>query len=181
MIKEIIIVEGKDDVAAVKKALEAEVISTHGFGISKETFERIIKAGHEKGIIVLTDPDYAGELIRKRITEVFPAAKQAYILRQDGERKGDIGVENASPEVIRQAIFSAHGTLTDRREEFTVRDLMDNRLIGSTDSKTRRIKLGKLLNIGYANGTQLLQRLNNYGIEREEFSQAMNALDKTNE
>ena len=65
MIKEIIIVEGKDDVAAVKKALEAEVISTHGFGISKETFERIIKAGHEKGIIVLTDPDYAGELIRK--------------------------------------------------------------------------------------------------------------------
>ena len=58
---------------------------------------------------------------------------------------------------------------------------MDNRLIGSADSKTRRIKLGKLLNIGYANGTQLLQRLNNYGIEREEFSQAMNALDKTNE
>ena len=55
MIKEIIVVEGRDDEAAIKRAIEAETIATHGFGIKAETFKRIEKAYAEKGIIIFTD------------------------------------------------------------------------------------------------------------------------------
>ena len=64
-------VEGRDDTAAVKRAVCAETIETHGFGISAETWKLIEKAHEERGIIILTDPDHAGEEIRKRLTEKF--------------------------------------------------------------------------------------------------------------
>jgi ribonuclease M5 len=82
MIKEIIVVEGRDDEAAVKKAVEAETIATHGFGISQETFARIEKAYAERGIIIFTDPDHAGEKIRKRLSERFPVESMLFYREQ---------------------------------------------------------------------------------------------------
>ena len=66
-IKEAVIVEGRDDTAAVKRGVDCHTIETHGFGISKSTFEAIEKAYNTIGIIILTDPDVAGEKIRKRL------------------------------------------------------------------------------------------------------------------
>ncbi len=102
-----IVVEGRDDVAAVSRAADALIIPTHGYGISRETWEVIDKAASEKGLIILTDPDHAGEQIRKRITEKYPDAVQAYIAREDATRADDIGVENADPETIRAALEKA--------------------------------------------------------------------------
>ena len=65
MIKEVIVVEGRDDEAAVKKAVDAEIITTHGYGISQKTYRRIEEAYERCGIIIFTDPDFAGENIRK--------------------------------------------------------------------------------------------------------------------
>ena len=64
MIKEVIVVEGRDDITAVKKAVDAEIIATSGFGINAKIIERIKEAQKRKGVIVLTDPDFAGEKIR---------------------------------------------------------------------------------------------------------------------
>ena len=94
MIKEVIVVEGRDDEQAVGRAVEASTIATHGFGIAKKTWELIEKAYQERGIIVFTDPDFAGEQIRKRITEKFPEAKQAYLTQEEAWKAGDIGIEN---------------------------------------------------------------------------------------
>ena len=69
LIKEVIVVEGKDDVAAVKKAVDAEMIAVGGFGINARVIARIKEAQKRKGVIVLTDPDFAGEKIRKIIEE----------------------------------------------------------------------------------------------------------------
>ena len=65
-IKEVIVVEGRDDTNAINRAVRAVTIETHGFGISKETWEKIAAAYENKGIIIFTDPDHAGEEIRKR-------------------------------------------------------------------------------------------------------------------
>ena len=65
MIKEVIVVEGKDDITAVKAAVECEVIATGGFRFSDKFIERLRFIQKQKGIIVFTDPDYAGEKIRK--------------------------------------------------------------------------------------------------------------------
>ena len=102
-----VIVEGRDDVRAVSEACDALIIPTHGFGISKETWELAEKAYKEKGLIILTDPDHAGEEIRRKMTEKFPDAVQAYIDRTDATEGEDIGAENARPEVIAEAICKA--------------------------------------------------------------------------
>ena len=64
VIKEVIVVEGRDDIDAVKKAVDAELIAVGGFGINKRVIDRIKEAQKRKGVIVLTDPDFAGEKIR---------------------------------------------------------------------------------------------------------------------
>ena len=98
LIKEVIVVEGRDDVDAVKKALDAEIIAVGGFGINAKVIDRIKEAQKRKGVIVLTDPDFAGEKIRRIISKRVKGIKHAYISREDGTKDGDIGVENATQE-----------------------------------------------------------------------------------
>jgi ribonuclease M5 len=74
-IKEIIVVEGRSDERAVKQAVDAEVIITQGFGLTGETLRRIATAQRRNGVIVFTDPDHAGELIRRGSTIASMAAK----------------------------------------------------------------------------------------------------------
>ncbi len=100
-IKEVIVVEGRDDISAVKAAVDAEIIQTNGFAIRKKgNIEKLRVAYENKGIIVLTDPDFVGEELRKYILKFFPEAKQAYISIKEGYKDVDIGVENATPESI---------------------------------------------------------------------------------
>lgn len=178
MIKEIIIVEGRDDEAAVKRALESETIATHGYGIKPETFVRIERAYAEKGIIIFTDPDFAGEKIRKRLAERFPQGKHAFLSREEALKNGDIGIENATPEMIREALGKARPSIVDKRYEFKQEDLREYRLVGTPGAAEKRDKLGQLLGIGYGNAKVFLNRLNQYGIKRSEFINAMIEVDK---
>ena len=110
-IDEIIVVEGRDDTAAVRRAVDAVTIETHGFGIREETWQMIDKAYRTKGIIVFTDPDTAGEQIRRRILARFPDAKEAFLDQERAAKAGDIGIENASPEAIREALEKVHARI----------------------------------------------------------------------
>lgn len=177
-IKEVIVVEGRDDIDAVQKSVNADVIATHGYGISKATLDRIKNAYETRGIIILTDPDHAGNEIRKRLTELFPDALQAYISKTEAMDKADtdIGVENAAPDVIARAIEAAGRTLTVQHAEFTEKDMMNYGLSAGAGSRDRRDALGRRLGIGYANSKGFLKRLNNYGISRKELEEALDAL-----
>ena len=180
-IHEVIIVEGRDDTAAVKRAIDGLTIETHGFGIRRETWALIEKAYREKGIIIFTDPDYAGEEIRRRLTKKFPAAKQAFLSRKYAEKKGDIGIENAEPEAILEAIEKAHATFrggeASEVDLYTADDLFAAGLTGGTDAKQRREKLGQVLGIGYANARGLCGKLNQFGIKKEAFYEALRTID----
>lgn len=177
MIKEVIVVEGRDDVTAVKRAVDAEVIAVGGFGINKRVIDRIKEAQKRQGVIVLTDPDFAGDKIRKIISKRVPDAKHAYISQKDGTKEGDIGVENASPETILRALENAKVEVKEKRDEFDIQDMIFFKLTGDTNSKERRDTLGKELGIGYCNSSQFIGRLNNYGIGREEFIEALKRID----
>ncbi len=168
-IKEAIVVEGRDDTIAINRALDCITIETHGFGIKKETWEILEKAYNEKGLIVFTDPDFSGEEIRRKIMAKFPDSKEAFLTRGDATKKGDIGIENAEPEAIINAIKKAHFTEDHEKDEFTMDDLVQARLAGDPEAAIRREKLGKLLGIGYSNAKTLLKKLNKYNISREEF------------
>lgn len=179
MIKEVIVVEGRDDITAVKRAVEAEVIAVGGFGINAKVIARIKEAQKRQGVIVLTDPDYAGGKIRNIISKRVQGIKHAYISQEEGTKEGDIGVENASPEAIINALNLAKCELKEKREEFTMQDMIFFKLSGNEKSKVRRIDLAKSLGIGYCNSAQFLMRLNNYGITKEEFIEAINKIDNT--
>lgn len=178
MIKEVIVVEGRDDVTAVKRAVDAEVISVGGFGINAKVIERIREANKRQGVIIFTDPDFAGEKIRKIISKRIPGVKHAYIDKSEGLKKGDIGVENASPCSILEALKSAKCEIKESRQEFTIEDMTYFKLTGNEKSKDRRAYLGKVLRIGYCNTAQFIKRLNNYGISREEFINSVNNMEK---
>ena len=90
MIKEIIVVEGRDDVTAVKRALDAELITTGGFGFPKGVMERIKAAQKRRGVIIFTDPDFAGKKIRKKIAQEVPGCKHAFLPREEAKKDGDI-------------------------------------------------------------------------------------------
>nr|WP_330396879.1 ribonuclease M5 [Anaeromicrobium sediminis] len=173
IIKEVIVVEGRDDVSAVKRAVDAEIITTHGFGITKKTIDRIKFAQEKKGVIIFTDPDFAGEKIRKYITDRVDGCKHAFLPRDEATKKGDIGIENATPESIIAALEKVRSIVHEKREEFKKIDLIRNDLVGSDKATKMRDRMGKELGIGYANGKQFLHRLNNYGITREEFNVAL--------
>lgn len=173
IIKEVIVVEGRDDIIALNKSVHADVIATHGYGISKSTLERIRHAYETRGIIIFTDPDAAGNRIRRRLTALFPEAKHAYISRNEARAGDNIGVENASPEVIAKAIEAAGRTLTEFTAEYTMADMMDYGLTGGSGSRALRDALGRKLGVGYGNGSAFLKRLNGYGISREKLEKAL--------
>ena len=172
MLKEVIIAEGKQDIVAIKRAVDAEVIITGGFALNKNTLEKIRIAYEQRGIIILTDPDKAGENIRKYLSERFPQAKHAFVPRAAATANNDIGVEQASPEAIREALSKLHTQMQQSSNEFGMPDLLRYGLVGDCESSTRRDLLGSKLGIGYTNAKQFIYRLNNYGISRAEFEQA---------
>ncbi len=176
-IYEIIVVEGRDDEAALKRAVDAEIITTHGYGINQGTFDKIQKAYEAKGIIIFTDPDLAGERIRKRLAERFPNAKHAYLAKEAALKDGDIGVENATPESIISALEKCRCIFTAASNLFSMEDLVQNDLVGISEAGIRRDKLGAALGIGYGNAKTFLSRLNHYGITKKEFDTAIGSLE----
>lgn len=178
MIKEVLVVEGRSDVARIRAShIDADMITTDGFNLKPHTMEQIRCAYEKRGIIILTDPDRAGEQIRKYLTERFPHAKHAFIPRKDAIANNDIGVEQASPEAIRLALEKTRCAVYVPTDTFSMNDLTMHQLNGSADAAQRRAAVGAALGIGYGNAKQFLKRLNHYGITREEWNHAVNALE----
>ncbi len=177
-IQEIIVVEGKDDTTAIRRAVDADTIETNGSALNEDTINRIRRAQQTRGVIVFTDPDYPGQKIRQIIAEHVPNCKHAFIPKENAlhKRGKGVGVEHASVEEIRKALRHAHHMKEEVVEQITQEDLLTAGLIGGPKAKERREKLGKLLSIGYTNGKQLYKRLLMFQISKEEFSRALSVI-----
>lgn len=140
-IRESIVVEGRDDSAAVLSAVDADIIITNGFHLRKPVVERMARALASNGLIVLTDPDFAGEGIRRQIEKILAdrnisgecgeaaecasmlehrysdrqahTIKHARLVAEDASKNGDIGIENASPDMILEALLHSGASVVD--------------------------------------------------------------------
>ena len=179
-IKEVIVVEGKDDTTAIKRAVDADTIETNGSAVNEATIEKIKRIQKTRGAIIFTDPDYPGEKIRKTIAEKVPGCKHAFLPKEAAiaKRGRGLGVEHASPEAIQMALKDAQIMHEDIVEEITQADLITAGLIGGEGAKERRVLLGKLLKIGYTNGKQLHKRLMMFQVNRKEFAGALESVRK---
>ena len=181
MLKEVLVVEGKMDTVAIRRALEADTIETGGFTLAPYTLRQIEAAYQKRGIIILTDPDGAGERIRRFLTERFPEAGQAFIPKIQATANNDVGVEQAQPEAILAALAKVRHHDYRPQVEFTHMDLFRYALNGSPQAAARRDALGAELGIGYGNSKRFLERLNHYGVTREELLAALAKLDNIGE
>lgn len=181
IVGETVIVEGKSDERAVKRAFEPHCkincITTSGWGLNEKIENDICFAYKTCGIIILTDPDYAGEKIRSKLTSLFPLAKHAFISAEDALNGDDVGVENAGSEIIREALRKARLTKIHPVNEYSEADLYNKGLSGQPDSAYKRNLLGSILGIGYANAKIFLKRLNTFDINRQDWENALVALE----
>ena len=178
IIKEVIVVEGKDDIQAVKSAVDAEVIATHGFGYGDKFLRELKTIADRKGVIILTDPDFAGEQIRRRISKDLKNCKHAFLPQGKAFKKNDIGIENAKGEDIIEALKKARPIMEEKREIFKKQDLIDLGFIGGENSRNLREKMGDYLGIGYCNSKQFLNRLNHFAITKEEFLKGLEIMEE---
>jgi ribonuclease M5 len=172
-IKEVIVVEGKDDTAAIKRAVQADTIETNGSALNEQTLEQIRHVKEKRGVIIFTDPDYPGTRIRNMIDEAIPGCKHAFLKRSKAISKKGLGVEHAKPSDIIEALQKVYELHYEPKQTFTKKDLLEYGLIGSRRAKERRKKLGEELNIGVHNGKQLERRLNMFQITKETFVRTM--------
>lgn len=176
LLKEVVVVEGRNDVIAVQKAAECEFIVTHGYRIAQSTLDEIKAAQEKNGVIIFTDPDRAGQIIREVIDRQVSGCKHAYVRKEEAmskQNQKDIGVENASVEVIQQAL--RHHCTEDSvgSNSYTVDLMVKAGLMGGEDAAALRNEMGKTLGIGYASGKRMLAKLNRFGIDRLAFDDAL--------
>ncbi|MGT2800106.1 ribonuclease M5 [Streptococcus marmotae] len=178
-IAEIIVVEGRDDTANLKRFYEVETYETRGSAISQEDLERIKRLNDLHGVIVFTDPDFNGERIRKMIMAAVPTAKHAFLNRDEAapssKTKGkSLGIEHAAFEDLDRALSQVLD-VAEKQSSFDITrsDLIRLGFLAGLDSRKRREYLGEQLRIGYTNGKQLLKRLEMFGISLAEVEEVM--------
>ena len=165
-IKEVIVVEGRYDKNTLSQIVDATVITVGGFSVfnDKEKLAFLRRLAAEKGLIVLTDSDGAGFVIRNYLKGALPKeqVKQAYIPDVQGKerrkrragKEGKLGVEGMKPDVLLEALRRAGATFLDEtgedlpaREPITKADLFALGLTGGADSAVRRKALLKRLEL----------------------------------
>ena len=163
-IKEVIVVEGRYDKNALSQLVDAVIIETSGFGIfNDEGKRRLLKTMAEaKGLIVLTDSDGAGFVIRNYIKGcVDPKlVKHAYIpdvygkerRKTKASKEGKLGVEGMKPQILLDALIKAGATIDDREPDvpavrITKADMFSRGLSGKAGSAELRTKLLKNLGL----------------------------------
>ena len=152
-IQEVLVVEGKDDTANLRRFYDVDTYETRGSAINDDDLERIEKLNDLRGVIVFTDPDYNGERIRKIIMNAIPNVKHAFLNRDEAAPKSkskgrSLGVEHASFEDLQKALSVVLGNFDDDNQfDITKADLMHMGLLMGNDSRKRREYLGEELHI----------------------------------
>ena len=180
-IKEVIVVEGRYDKNTLAQAVDATVITLGGFSVfnDKEKLAFLRRLAEKQGLIVLTDSDGAGFVIRNYLKGSLPKnlVKQAYIPDIHGKerrkrapgKEGKLGVEGMRPEVLLEALRRAGATFLDEEgaqeektgEKITKADLFELGLTGGADSARKRQELLKKLSLPeHLTANALLEALN---------------------
>lgn len=176
-IREAIVVEGRYDKNTLSQIVDAPILETSGFGIfkDKEQMSLLRRIAERRGLIVFTDSDGAGFVIRNHIKSAIPGKylKHAYIPDVYGKEKrkstpgkeGKLGVEGLSPEILLDSLRRAGATIEGENSPgnkgITKHDLMARGLSGGANASEKRLALLKKLGLPQRmSANAMLQALN---------------------
>lgn len=171
-IKEIIVVEGKNDTRRLKSYFDCETIETGGLALDDATIELIAAINKKRGVIVFTDPDSPGDKIRNRLNSAIPGLKNAFVLKKDARTTKKVGIEHADKETLEAALNNLI-SFDSIRGVLTINDLCDLGLCGGAAAAERREVVAEVFHVGKCNAKTLLKRLNLLGIEKEELKKVL--------
>ena len=196
-IREAIVVEGRYDKNTLAQIVDAPILETKGFGLFKDPkqLDLLRSVAKKRGLIVLTDSDGAGFVIRNHIKSAIPAKylKHAYIPDVAGKEKrkaapgkeGKLGVEGMSPEVLLAALKNAGATIEGEstargNDQITKQDFVEFGLSGGPNASERRKRLQNRLHLPeHMSANALLQALNLL-LSREELAEIAREWDNEN-
>ena len=196
-IREAIVVEGRYDKNTLAQIVDAPILETKGFGLFKDPkqLELLRSVAKKRGLIVLTDSDGAGFVIRNHIKSAIAAKylKHAYIPDVAGKEKrkaapgkeGKLGVEGMSPEVLLAALKNAGATIEGEsrargNDQITKQDFVEFGLSGGPNASERRKRLQNRLHLPeHMSANALLQALNLL-LSREELGEIVREWDNEN-
>lgn len=177
-IQQAIVVEGRYDKNTLSQIVDAPIFQTNGFGImhDKVQLNLLRKVARVRGLIVFTDSDGAGFVIRNYLKSTIDPKwlLHAYIPDVPGKEKrkaapgkeGKLGVEGMTPDVIVDCLRRAGATIegetqTDMTSQISKQDLFETGLSGGPDSREKRLKLLKALDFPeHMSSNAMLQALN---------------------
>ena len=176
-IKEAIVVEGRYDKNTLSQIVDAPILETSGFGIfkDKKQMDLLRNVAQKRGLIVFTDSDGAGFVIRNHLKAAIPGKylKHAYIpdilgkerRKKTAGKEGKLGVEGMTRDVILDSLRRAGATFEGEESEpsgaITKQDLMELGLSGGANATQKRLALMKELNLPeHMSANALLQALN---------------------
>ncbi len=196
-LRQAIVVEGKYDQNTLRQLVDTAIFTTNGFADMKDpALLRLLRqAAQTTGLIILTDSDGAGFLIRNTLKSALPeqGVLHAYIPDLPGKEKrkaapgkeGLLGVEGMTPEILLKALRDAGADFEDgsappaKAEPITKQDLFALGLSGGPESAKKRAALLKALSLpAHMSANALLQALNVLFSRDEFFTQARRILDQ---
>lgn len=176
-IKEVIVVEGRYDKNTLSQVVDAAIVDVGGFGVfnDAEKLSLLRKLAEARGLVIFTDPDGAGFVIRNHLKGALPKekVKHAYVpdvygkekRKRKGGKEGKLGVEGMKPEVLLAALRRAGATFEgeeaqSRGEPVTKADMLDAGLIGEGSAAARAALVKELSLPEHLSANALLEVLN---------------------
>ncbi len=186
-IQEVIVVEGRYDRNTLSQVVDATIVETGGFSVfnDREKLAFLRRLAEKRGVILLTDPDGAGFVIRNYLKGAIPPQqlKQAYIPDMAGKEKrkrhpgkeGKLGVEGMSPQVLLETLRRCGATFVGEKSAepaaaLSKADLLDKGLIGPGSAQRRQQLLQKLQLPAHLSPNAMLEVMNLL-MTREEFDE----------
>ena len=169
-----IVVEGRHDTENLKKYFDCCTIETGGTSLPETVLNEIREAQKRTGVIVFTDPDAPGNMIRHAVNQAVPGCQNAFVDKKDARTEKKVGVEHADGAVLAEALDHLVTYRDQDAGDLTMADLVYLGLSGGPGSQEKRELLGRKLHIGFGSAKTMLKRLNHLGITYEEIRKEMN-------
>lgn len=192
-IREAIVVEGRYDKNTLSQIVDAPILETSGFGIFKDAkqMDLLRQVAQKRGLIVFTDPDGAGLVIRNHIKSAIDGKylKHAYIPDIYGKerrksapgKEGKLGVEGVCPEVLLEALRRSGATVLGEDahtpNQITKQDLMALGLSGGEDASAKRLLVLKKLNLPERMSANAMLQALNLICDLEELNEIVRSLE----